>query len=503
MQTRTPRAFVAAAALALFAGACTDAPTAPARRPGAAMPALTASDGQPVLIPNSVKYRDTGGRPATGRSGSAELEALALLSKDGATTLEVQARHVDPAIQNTGTVGKLQLKALAPDGTTKFVRNFHGQMGTEPMVLRGLTRGDALQFQANVRGLDGNRTDIVTVTETVKRLPDLRVEISAPEEVAANMPMNVLAVVSEQNGDLGTIADCRLYAGGQLVDHANGLWVDAGDAVTCALTWTPAIAGSYPLEVRVSTGDSPEWDDSDNLATATLRVRDATPEFSTNAYFRQLTSVDSGHYEDRWRWGLDGVAGESVSDVYDASTDQRGGMYGHMRGVITEPVVVRVSMSTGGRVVHEAEWTDAHPYSTDDWCTGQWEAGAGFFMCSRGWLRQTSFDYAFMAGAVTYHSQGFMRTWDELTGADTYVYHWNQNEEWDETVTLGGDWTFDVRLTTPSAEHAMFKALRLVRAEPWGYGQPYECSTWEEPYWEYSQTSCASWIRRFESIDGV
>src|SRR4051794_19113295 len=88
-----PRGFrrrVALAALALLAGACSGDVLDPAspRAAGAGQPLAAASAARPTLTRNTVKYRDLGAKPATGRSGTSTLTLRALLGKDGVTELE-------------------------------------------------------------------------------------------------------------------------------------------------------------------------------------------------------------------------------------------------------------------------------------------------------------------------------------------------------------------------------------------------------------------------------
>ena len=304
MQTRTPRALAAAAALALALGACTDVPTAaPSARAPGARASLTAASG-PTLIPNTVKYRDTGGKPARGRSGSAEMTATAMLARNGITTLQLEARHVTHGWRY-GDITRAQVQAADRTGKHKFTRNLNEsdpgfnesyQLGASAR-LPGLASGDRLQVQAHVEGLDPNRVDVVTVDETVKRLPDLRVSVSAPAQVQSNTWVNILAVVSENNGDVGTYAACELYVGGEFVDAAEWVWVDAGDAVTCAMTWNFPVPGSYPVEVRARTWLYQEWDSADNADTATVQVNGEAPRFSTIAWFTSVPALSNWQYE--------------------------------------------------------------------------------------------------------------------------------------------------------------------------------------------------------------
>ena len=120
-----------------------------------------------------------------------------------------------------------------------------------------LGENTVIQLQANISGIDGNRTDVVTDTVLVKRLPDVAVDgVAAPAKALAGFPVNVVATVSERNGDVGARADCMLQIDGQLADQARAIWIDAGHTVSCAFRTKVAAVGSHQVRVYV-TGISP------------------------------------------------------------------------------------------------------------------------------------------------------------------------------------------------------------------------------------------------------
>lgn len=499
MQNRTPRAFVAAAALALFTSACTDTPTtAPAARAPGERASLSASGSGPTLIPNSVKYRDEGGKPAKGRSGNAEMSTRAVVDRAGVAEVEYSVRHATEW-WHEGTLSRMQVKALAPDGQPKFTRNLDDTdlspwgypTSSGELQLRGVAGGDQLQLQANVTGLDAHRMDVVTVKETVKRLPDLSVRMTAPRQVEANTRVNVVAVVTERNGDLGSPATCELYAGGDRVDYALGVWVDAGDAVTCVMTVTLRAPGTHLLEVRVAPWGR-DWDASNNTDTTTIQVHGESPRFYTTASFEEAASADSTVSYSAWQNTLDRSGGEHRDEQFETRRHQTAVLSAYMPARTTGPVDAQVSMSTGGRVVDSAQWSSAAPTEGNDyWCTNHWNGPAAFWMCTYGGsaTASTQVTYGFMAGAVTYHSLEYQRAWDDLAGTE-WVYHWNYGYAFDETVPLGDDWTFNVRLNTSQGEHDLSRTLPLTRSGPFGFGYPYQCSSWEDLEWGYSSTYC-------------
>ncbi|HEX8698859.1 MAG TPA: hypothetical protein VF815_08480, partial [Myxococcaceae bacterium] len=197
-----------------------------------------AHGAQPVLHPGTERYR-VSAPPATGRSGTATLTARALLGRDGATTFEVSTSTLDTATLAPGNIAKLQIKLLDGQGRVRATEN-HTNLssgGRLQRVLPGLGRGQPLQLQANIEGIDGARMDVVTVRTAVRLLPDLAVEqLSAPASAQLGMPVNISALIAERNGDTGAEADCVLKVDGTEVDRAPGIWVDAASAVSCAFT---------------------------------------------------------------------------------------------------------------------------------------------------------------------------------------------------------------------------------------------------------------------------
>lgn len=115
----------------------------------------------PRFYPNSQKYREMGAKPAIGRSGSASIQARALLDAAGMTEIEISTGQLD-SDGAPGNISKVQLK-LSGSGT--WTRNFNNlrQGGYVNLFQSGLLRGQSLQIQTNVTGIDPRRTDVVTV----------------------------------------------------------------------------------------------------------------------------------------------------------------------------------------------------------------------------------------------------------------------------------------------------------------------------------------------------
>ncbi|SOD03451.1 hypothetical protein SAMN05216486_1141, partial [bacterium JGI 053] len=254
---------VAAAALAAALAACGDtvsplaAPAAPLAKKAAPTIPVANPGSASALKSNSVKYRDNGAPHATGRSGSATLEGRAVFDAHGVTHLVITTGELDSTTPAPGEIVKAQIKVFSAAGQLLSVEN-HNQLtggGVQTFLLQGLAPDARIQVQANVRGIDGNRTDVVTLTTGVVHAARLRVALQLPGQTSVGRPVVINGIVSEVGGDVGTRADCVLYVDGQEVDRADNIWVDAGDVVTCAFTYTFPSAGRHTVEVRVN-GDA-------------------------------------------------------------------------------------------------------------------------------------------------------------------------------------------------------------------------------------------------------
>jgi hypothetical protein len=248
---------------------------------------------QPQLHPNRLKYSDAGARPVTGRSGSATLQARALLGSDGVAHVDASTGDLD-APTAPGTIRKMQMKILSPTGKPTATQNFEGRGSRWSVDVPQLGENARLQLQANVSGIDGNRTDVVTVVVPVKRVPDVSVDgVAAPSRALAGFPVNVVATVSEKNGDVGAHASCMLQIDGTLADQARNIWIGAGHTVSCAFQTTVSTLGSHKVTVYV-TGISPNDDTpSDNSASTQMEV--LSPE-TPLAYSATFTSTDANDY---------------------------------------------------------------------------------------------------------------------------------------------------------------------------------------------------------------
>ena len=431
--------FIAALAL-MAAAACTGDATSPlANAPQAELSARSARPGNL----HTGKYRDSGAPHATGRSGSARLAARALLGSDGVTRLLVTTGSVDDPDRAPGELAKVQLKVYGPDGTRLSTLNFQRPTsgGSYEFLLPGLPHGARIEVQANVRGIDRNRTDVVNVTATVANAPRLAVTIDPPAQVVAGSPTVITGTVRETGGGSGAYTSCVLYVDGVEVDRIDDVWVDAGDAVTCAFT-TEFRPGSHDVQIRL---ERPSGDNTliGQMPTASGQVNAVTPNPAptwTASVMDRTVKLDL-QYDETWT-RPDGLTRVHNQNTGEAPRTQTMSVVGSVARAASFPLTtVNVDVWSDAGHWHAGTWSGVAAGAPDAQgrsCTDQLvaEQGAHFYLCSTGSgaTGSTTFGYTRFAGTVTYHSVVFGRMWDEVASQET-LWSWNNVSE---TYSGGG-----------------------------------------------------------------
>jgi hypothetical protein len=425
--------------------------------------------------PNSVKYRDSGLPNASGRSGSASIEARALANRDGSTDLEVTTGSFDSSAPAPGTIAKVQLKLDVPDAPT---RNFNGLDGggTFATTLDPLARRDRVQVQASVRDIDGNRTDIVTVNETVKLRPDLRVSsLSVRPHAPIGLPTNIYATIAEANGDIGARADARLLVGGLEVDRAEGIWVDAGDSVQVHFVHVFETAGTASVQVIVDGVRPGDWDDTNNSASASMRI------------FTQAEAV---------MWSDVRAQDEDTTEYYYSKspvselTHEGGGFSQNIRfdslinrNVDFKTMKVSARVETDGQVLHddpELEFDGGFDRVRRVHCSQDMQGPITGTMCydlpGRFWRSPyTSVEIEFGAANVSYHSRGYhTELAPDKPGDPYYIFDYVMNSPGPYT-RLGSSVSFDIMISDAlSLWHATPSITSITNREE-HLNSPYQC----------------------------
>ena len=265
---------LAAAGLALLAGACSDQPfgASPVRSPAGAARS-TANPAEPPLIANAVKYAERGAKPATGRSGSAALTARALIGKDGQTVLEVTTGALDTPAPAPGTLVKLQVRQFTPKDEPLRTLNYNDLPGGGSVTYSyaGLVRGAKLQVQerawhrppADGRGHgDGDGAPAAGPARAAER-PG-QGEAGDPRERRRRR------LGGERRG--GCTGELRALRGRDRGGPGERDLGGRGRPVSCAFTHVFATSGTKHLRVAVTDVAPGDFEPANNSAEGTIEI---------------------------------------------------------------------------------------------------------------------------------------------------------------------------------------------------------------------------------------
>ena len=381
---------------------------------------------------NSQKYSDRGSRPATGRSGSAALSAEALVAQNGAVTLAVtSSRAGDPLSLPAGVLEKVQVRMFNAAGKLLSTRNVTlGSGSSWQTALAGMPAGGSVQVQANVKGIDGKRTDVVTVSGIrAVAAPDLAITgLVMPGTALTTAPTVIGATIQETGGQHGARADCVLFVDGLETDRASNIWVDAGDAVTCAFTRVFTVAGTAAIRVvlqNIAPGDA---DGSNNAVSGTIAVAQPTNAGAASTFDGFVSSgtfVSADTFETTWTAPDGAVFLEQRNGSLNA-----GALFAfNATAVINEAVAfpitrLEITESGDGRLLAALRLDDFAASSTGPGVScGVRDTGDGtaLYACAYD-MGFTSITFTHDAGTVTYQSTEYSKTWNGSTyDENTYV----------------------------------------------------------------------------------
>jgi hypothetical protein len=273
-------------------------------------------------VQSSKHYRESGVSNATGRSGSAHMTARAILDKDGNATIELTTGKLDSTSTAPGSFRKVQFKVLNAAGNPISVQNLFPPTasGYYSFASQSLHRGQQLQLQANITGIDGNRTDVVTVVETVKVHPDVAVAgLSFPSSAVPNQAVVISANIVEMNADAGATTNCVLAIDGNPVDQVKNVWVDAAGSVSCAFVYTFSAPGGHSIQVSAMNVAPADWDTSNNSNSGTIDITNPNTAEQSFASFQENNGgfpVTATNTSKQWYMG---TLVEDVSNTFGTS----------------------------------------------------------------------------------------------------------------------------------------------------------------------------------------
>jgi hypothetical protein len=476
---RFPIAAVASAltASALLA-ACSGEPVAPSSA------AVMASQQQSSLHFGSSRYRDRGAHPWRGASGSAAVEGEALVGNGGVAILTLRSYRASDPSAPAGEMKHIVLRAYSRGGRVLFVRSYGAASSAFTAPFSGLAPGSWFAASVEVTGLDGRRTDVVKAGPiTVVRGPDLAVTaVSVPGVVVTGTPTILSATVAELGGQRGATGDCVLSVDGVVVDQAAGIWVDAGDAVSCAFSYSFPAAGAHSVLVRMLNVDPSDTDPSNNAMMKSVTVTvpslvvggGATVSYGASVISGSFAVVDS--FTTLWTDQADNSLFLDARDASSSSGTTQDALFtGIITTAVTFPLVnVEVRQSSGGVLLAGAQYQNVPPDAVGGGCISRGVGtGVEFYLCSDP-LGFSAFTYRRAAGTVTYQSATYLKVWN---GATYDVATWVDNGTTlsGPMATLGASFGFDVRITDASGTYVASTVVPLAPSNQ-AVVEPSQCS---------------------------
>ena len=424
---RASRSFgrFAACALVALAAACTrETPSGPSG------PLTSVSQNRASWRFNSQKYRDAGAHAWTGRSGSAALGVEALIAPSGGVTLVVTSYRAADLSTPAGSLDKIQVKVFSAAGRLLTTTNVNGLSGSTYRRAITLPAGGTVQVQANVTGIDGRRTDVVTVSGVVAVIaPDLAVtRLVLPPTAITGVPTVLAATVGELGGQHGARASCVLYVDGVFADRSSNIWVDAGDQVSCAFTYTFNSSGSASVRVALENVQPFDADPSNNSGTGSVHL--ATPvtggaESFFDGFVSSGTFLSADTFETVWTDPLGALFLAQRNGSRSSGSLLDFNVTGVIQAKVTFPVTrLEVAENADGRLLTSLRLDDlaASSVSPGAACAAQ-DAGAGasLYLCSYD-FGFTTISFIHSAGTVTYQSSEYSKTWNGSSyDENTYV----------------------------------------------------------------------------------
>lgn len=445
--------------------------------------AFSAFAERPELIHNSIKYSDAGLQPATGRAGDISIAARALLGSDGVTDLELTTGAFDGASAPTGTLHRVQVKA-GLDLEDPLTRNFdaNGTFASVRLTDLALRWREPIQVQASAHSTDQQRNGVVTLTETVKRRPDLRLNLgTVPPNGIAGHPLNFYLAVAETNGDVGARADCVLRVNGEVVDRASGIWIDARSAVVCAMGYVFPAAGLYQVQLGAENVSPGDWNPANNHTNVvTVNIRDASQVVAGGSYVATATETkDEIEYFEQGDQSQPSWENNYIYSMRQSSVTRLDASF--PAELDFETMQVSFSEETDGRYVR---YLQSYPrLHVDNWpgpgCAElSWGRTYFFYGCVNGGA--TTIHFAGGGSATRYYSRWWGVFTNDWTG-QSYTYDRSMNMNMGNGIPWGS--TVSLQLIAADADQ-IWQIDPFMTLQPWSDPPLYRegCGTsWRGP----------------------
>ena len=446
------------------------------------------AQAQPKFHSSTQKYREKNATGAKGRAGGASLTARMLYAKNGTTDLEATTGEFGSPTPPPGTIWKVQVASLDALGvvmSSSMYRDLDNG-GYFKQTYTNLWPGQPFQVQAHIR-TSTKRNDTVTVTTSVQKRPDIAVAgLVSPPRAPATMPVKMVAVLSELNGNIGARTDCVLYVNDVEADRAAAVWVDSGDSVSCALSPTFTTLGNARLKVRAESVDPGDWDMANNVYEKDVLVSTLTPDWDAAHAEALVYDVNNTSFAQQGRF-VNSTFTAGFDWLYEEKTDTNGDIWTYTAAAAIAPIAPPSSLSaslTDGVLSWSA---DRDLSSCEDFAIGLVN-GRTFYTSVNG-CGSLFVQAGGYSGTVTYTSRLLQRTFTIKNGVGAYdgpaqyVFNTVETENVNgDNIFKGSNWTIDVRVVAPAASGGVFtfsKPLSFTLSQTLQDGQtkPVQCTS--------------------------
>jgi hypothetical protein len=426
-------------------------------------------------------YRDRSAHPHEVKGPGVALQSRALLDKAGTTEFELTTGQLDSAALPPGNINEIKLRAVRPEGQRGFEKEFENLRagGYAHYELKGLAHNELLNVKTEVgvegyRGEEGHQDVNLKLQDVVKYRPDIAVQkLDYPPVARPGTAVQFSATIAERMGDLGAHADCVLLVDGKQVDAANGIWIDAGSAVTCRWSYSFATSGLHTVAARVQNAAPEDYDSSNNELGGQIQIQNPALIFYSSSAFESTTVTDK--VVDTFASALATVPDKHQ---HDSSTQISQGRYfsGQIPSALNLPLKnVGYSDSSGGSALMAVNYSnlgaDSTSPSTDPTYTTV-SLIQRYDDTTKGWMTVqiytnaatgaglTTVDWSWDAGDVTYHSDGYCKSTVggyRCIGGD-YTLNFNNTATSGVRVALAANYSANVAVddgTTYSAQPSM------------------------------------------------
>jgi len=461
----------------------------------------------PARVPNKQAYRVTASATATGRNGTATMSARALIDRNHHASVEIVAGDFERPV---GTLAKVQLKTFDGNGDLTSTSNYSGLNGASIVIpIDRMDRGQALQLQGHIRNVDNRRTDVVSITTVGRLRPDLAVRgINAPANARVGLPVHISATVAELNHDTGARASCVLFVDDVEADRAEGIWVDAGDTVSCAFIHVFSAGGAHHLRVDVERVEPGDWNAANNSGGGLVTI------FSDEQSFNGVSAWVSESYE-HYRIHDTGYSRSNDRAAYvqafDFLTDQssmtQGSLYAaSITAPVTFPVTqVAVAQWTDDILIHQGVYNDVAatfvaPYLSCGRVADDAEVTIYVEVCVRPGSSGpvTSITYSRYVGTVTYFSNRYDAAWYETPESVVPVYSYSYNQHESSSTgspgVLGHTYRFEVALINGTVAYSKPVSFAIGDVQTTtDVNYPWACQEFSDPLYGYKK-NCDEFI---------